>query len=125
MSIHEAGFKFGRIDEDGLPKHPNRIAVNLWIRGDDPHALMAGLGDEEAVKGIPVQKGQLALSPEMGVLNAEVGQPKFLDGLRDEILWRDAEWQLASVVFDLNFEAGDLAENQGVGRILQHETGGV
>ena len=45
----------------------------LRIRGDYHHALMDGLGDEQAVKRVAMHQWQFPHGPEVGIFDSEVG----------------------------------------------------
>ena len=100
------------------PKASHRVAVDVGIGCDECEAVVNGVCHEDSIERILVDPRQVAEEAHGIIVEVVTGRAKRRFPAGYEIGGRNSQGQLAQAVFDLDFQHGDLVENELVGRIL-------
>ena len=102
-----------------LPKAALRVALKLFVRGDQNQTMRQGLAGQHAVKWIAMQGRQLGQVQYGAFLQGQGADLVAFPLFGNETLWRDRQWEASQGVFDGNFPDRDAAKVYLIGRIAE------
>ena len=103
-----------------LPLRSNRILGNQGVRRKQQTFMFDGLADEQAIKRVPMERGQFMQVKHGPFMKRERRNPMSLPLVHHEALDRTGQRQLSQGMLHGEFPHGHHAEQHLVGRIREH-----
>lgn len=110
---------------DGLMAVPVRPSPNIVhgvlvderVRGQDCESVYDGVADQKPVEGVAVQLRKALEEIDICIRKRAVEKMVLCNGIRHELVWGDAEREIAVAIFDLEFKRARLVQDELVAGI--------
>jgi hypothetical protein len=93
------------------PKNSHWITVDIGIGCDEREAVVDGVGNEDPVERVPVNPWEVSEEAHCWIVKVMTDRAKGGFRIGDELRRRNLEWELSQAVLDLDFQNGNLVED--------------